>query len=259
MKYNLLFLLSLVFLACKPTEKSDVTKQDPEPEYPEIINKVFDAHGGLQSWNEKSALTYHVTRGERKEIQTIDLKSRKVLINGDGYDIGFNGQHAWMSPDKSNWPDARPRFYHNLIFYFHSLVFLISDPGINYNDMGIIEVDGESFHKISITYQSDVGDSPEDEYVLYINPENYRLEYILYTVTYFTGQKSKSYNALKYTSWKDVDGLLVPDEFKGFKADGDQLTDERYTASFTDIHFSFQSPDHQIFEIPELAVVDTLK
>ena len=259
MKYHLIFISLFFIVGCRPSDPVSEDFSTPQIEYPTIIEKMFHAHGGLDVWNEKSGLTYHISRGERKEIHTIDLKSRKVLINGDGYDIGFNGQQAWISPDKSNWPDARPRFYHNLIFYFHSLVFLVADPGIIFEEKGPIEMDGVDMVKVSVTYQNNVGDSPEDEYVLYINASTYQLEYIQYTVTYFTKEQSKQYSGLRYTKWTKVDGLLIPEEFKGYKVDGDQLTEERYTASFTDIHFSLQNPESQIFEIPEISIIDTLK
>ncbi|NNF33646.1 MAG: hypothetical protein HKN68_06035 [Saprospiraceae bacterium] len=259
MKYYTIFLLIILTVSCRAPEKDFHEKKDEGVTYPEPIQKMLDAHGGLDAWKTKSTLSYHVTRGERKEIHTIDLKNRNALINGDGYDIGFNGDQAWMSPDKSAWPDARPRFYHNLIFYFHSLVFLVADSGINISNKGMQEVDGQALIEVSITYQNHVGDSPEDEYVLFINPETYRLEHILYTVTYFTGERRKDYNGLKYTSWKEVDGLLVPDEFVGYTVEGGILAKERYVATFSDIHFSDESPEPSIFDIPEISVIDSLK
>ena len=255
--YTILF--PLLILSCRPSapEIQEVTQD--EIEYPESIQKMFDAHGGLEKWNAMSSLSYHVTRGDRKEIHTIDLNNRNVLINGDGYDIGFNGQQAWISPDKTGWPDARPRFYHNLLFYFHSLVFLAADPGINFQKRGIQEVNGRSMIEVSITYNTGIGDSPEDEYILFIDPDTYQLYQILYTVTYFTGEKRKDYSGLRYTSWKEVDGLLIPEEFKGYKVNEKNLTEERYVASFRDMIFSTEAPDQSIFEIPDIAVIDTLQ
>lgn len=259
MKNLTILLIIILATSCHSPEKDFYEKKDIEIIYPESIRKMFDAHGGLDLWRSKETLSYHVTRGQRKEIQTIDLRNRKVLIKGDGYDLGFNGEHAWMSPDKSAWPDARPRFYHNLIFYFHSLVFLVADPGINFSDKGVQEIDGQALIEVSITYQDQVGDSPEDEYVLFINPETYQLEHILYTVTYFTGERRKDYHGLKYTSWKEVDGLLVPDEFTGYTVKGGLLDTKRYVASFSDIHFSEESLDQSFYDIPEISVIDTLK
>ncbi len=259
MRYIYLFLTLIWLFSCKPSEPEFQEVAGDEIVYPESIQKMFMTHGGLDTWNTMASLSYHVTRGERKEIHTIDLNNRKVLINGDGYDIGFNGIQAWISPDKSAWPDARPRFYHNLIFYFHSLVFLVADPGINFNDKGVQEIDGKALIEVSVTYKEKVGDSPEDEYILFIDADTYRLEHILYTVTYFTGEKRKDYNGLKFTSWKEVDGLLIPEEFKGYKAEGGMLTEERYVASFSDMQFSTEGPDQSIFEVPEISVIDTLQ
>ena len=259
MKHIYFLLLSILIISCRPSEPEFQEVSGEEIIYPESIAKMFEAHGSLDQWNAMHALSYHVTRGERKEIHTVDLKNRKVLINGDGYDIGFDGQEAWISPDKSSWPDARPRFYHNLIFYFHSLVFLVGDSGINFSDKGIQEVDGEAMIEVSVTYKDGVGDSPEDEYILFIDPDTYNLKQIKYTVTYFTKEKRKEYNGLKYTSWKEVDGLLLPQEFKGYKVEAGVLTEERYTASFTDINFSMEAPDQSLFEVPEISVIDTFK
>jgi hypothetical protein len=233
--------------------------EEPPRKYPAELVKMWDAHGGLDTWKKMSLLTYHFASGEKKEIHFIDLNNRKVLINGDGYDIGFDGENAWISPDKSNYPNARPRFVHNLYFYFHSLVFLVADPGTNYNVKGLKKIDEKDFLEISITYGENVGDSPEDEYILLLNPDTHKLEQILYTVTYYSKEKSKKYSGLKYTAWKDVNGLLLPTEMKGYTYEEGKFGKERYTAKFSDLTLLAEAPDQEIFEVPDIAVIDTLQ
>ena len=114
------------------------------------------------------------------------------------------------------------------------------------------------YHVIRISYQKGIGDSPDDEYLLYIHPETYRLHHILYTVTYFSGEESNTYHALVYDKWVKIEELLLPKSFTGYEYTEGGLGKKRYNVSFSSFSLSHEIPDPEIFEIPSIAEIDSL-
>lgn len=229
--------------------------------YPEILQKALSAHGGLETWRKYSKLEYTLSWPDKEgtEKQIINLNNRKVLINRDTVKVGFNGEVVWVSPDLGSFGGNSARFYHNLYFYFFGIPYLLSDPGIIYEDLGEKTVDDKTYYALKVSYESGVGDSPEDLYIAHFNTETYQLELLLYTVTYFSGEKHTNYNALYYPDWVKVDGLMVPTTLKGYKYEEGQIGELRYEVAFSNINFSQESPAEEIFEMPKVAEIDSLK
>ena len=54
------------------------------------------------------------------------------------------------------------------MFYFYAMPFILADDGIIYEDVAALKFEGKSYPGIKISYESGVGESPEDEYILYL-------------------------------------------------------------------------------------------
>lgn len=271
---NLCIVLGLASLfwvsACGPKAKD--TNQQPEAntqptpktrDYPATMAKALEAHGGIARWESFGTLEYDLKNSMLDtfgiEHQLIDLWSRKVLLTTGHYKIGYDGQEVWITPNlEANGPMS-PRFYHNLIFYFFGIPFLLADPGINYEDLGLVTVAGKPYEAVKVTYKPNVGDSDKDIYVAHFNPETHQLELLLYTVTYFSGEKHENYNALVYDQWQTIDGLVVPQSMKGYKYESDTLGELRYAVEFTNVGFKAAQPDAAVFAMPQGAAIDPLK
>ncbi|MBL6445597.1 hypothetical protein JMN32_04710 [Fulvivirga sp. 29W222] len=204
---NLLLILLITSMACtrhSPKEASISVTEKDSVAYPVLLQKALKAHGGQKHWETFNTLKYEVktTLGtEKTETQLIDLKSRKVLITGSGYTLGMDGANVWVAPDKEAFGEMPPRFYHNLVFYFFAIPFVLSDPGIQYEDLGERSIEGQNYRALKISFNEGIGDADGDLYIAHFNPETYQLELLLYTVTYFSGKKDENYNALRYTKW----------------------------------------------------------
>jgi len=266
-KLSTLFVIVFLIIGCQSqpieenTETTTTENETPTTQYPALLQKALDAHGGLDKWNSFKSLKYDLgtTLGEEKtENQLIDLKSRKVLITGDNFKLGFDGEQVWVTPNKEAFGKMSARFYHNLIFYFFSIPYVLADPGIQYEDLGIVTLDSTSYRALKISYNEGVGDADDDFYVAHFNPETYKMEWLLYTVTYFSGEKHENYNALKY-EWQDVNGLLLPARYTGFKYADGVIGDKRYESNFSNVTLSQDEPDQTLFEMPEGAEIDSLK
>ena len=168
----LILTLFIVAVSCKnkttPTvdyseEKLDVTTSI----YPENITKVFDAHGGLDTWNTMKSLEFTMKKPDGDEITTTDLKNRSSLIEMPNHMVGFDGETVWLKNKDTVQYKGNPKFYNNLMFYFYAMPFILADDGINYEDVDPLVFEDKIYPGIKISYESGVGESPEDEYILY--------------------------------------------------------------------------------------------
>ena len=235
--------------------------EKPSKDLPELLEKALVAHGGLDTWNQCSTLEYRLSStlgGNKIETQLINLRNRKVRISGEGYVLGMDGNNVWVSPNKEAFGSMSARFYHNLIFYFFSIPFVLADDGINYEDLGTVTVMDTEYRALKVSYNEGVGDADDDFYIAHFNPETFRLELLLYTVTYYSGEKHENYNALKYTQWQEVNGVYVPATFEGYKYEDGIIGDLRYKTDFDQVTLKEEAPEDSIFELPSEAEIDTL-
>ncbi|MEO1053392.1 MAG: hypothetical protein AAFX87_22350 [Bacteroidota bacterium] len=233
--------------------------EEKKPEYPELLQKVFEAHGGLETWQAQGTLEYDLYKNEELtggEHQLIDLTNRKVLLSAEAYKIGFDGEEVWVSPNKAAFGSS-PRFYHNLFFYFFAIPFVFGDEGINYEVIGETTVAGKTYNAIKVSFNAGVGDAPDDYYIGHFNVDTNQLELLLYTVTYRSREKTENYNALVY-EWQEANGLIIPKSITGYKYSEGELGDQRYKGIFENVTFKTEQPDQSVFAIPAESEIDTL-
>lgn len=260
MRKTTLILLLIGFFACKETPKTEV-KMEIETEtvqeqmsryYPEALNAVFNAHGGLDTWKEQKTLVYDISKADDSETHTIDLINRKDKITTPNVIIGFDGQKVWLL-DGENKYKGDPIFYHNLMFYFYAMPFVLADEGINYGETENIEFEGISYPGIRISYDSGVGTSPKDEYYLHYNPETFQMEWLGYTVTYRSGEKSDNVKWIRYDDWKDVKGVKLPKSITWHAYEIQQIKEASKTVNFENIALSRERKQKDFYEKPENA------
>ena len=254
--FSLLF--AIVFIAsCAPTPEptTDTTAAiegaKPTHTIPPFYQKVLDAHGGIDQWRAQKSLSF-----KKGDSHLIDLSNRNEIIKKEGaYTLGFDGNEMWISPNRDSFPGKEPRFYHNLHFYFFALPFVLADPGVNLEEMGIKKVNGKNYNVIKATFGDGVGDAPEDQYILYTDPESHRIELTNYSVTYFDKGNATKYNAMTYT-WQEVEGLVVPSSYAGYKWENESLGEKRYEATFETVGFSKEVLPPSTFKAPEGAWIE---
>ena len=207
MNKSIFFILAgILFFSCKNQPSTDKTKTAESTvnvqNIPANLQKVFEAHGSIDSWNEMQSLTYEIVRDNGNEKQIIDLKTRNERIEASTYKTGYDGKSYWLEADTSY--KGNPKFYHNLMFYFYAMPFVLADEGIIYSETEDLVFEGQNYPGIRISYKTGVGESPEDEYFIHYNPETYQMEWLGYTVTFFTGEKSKKVKWIRYNDWADI-------------------------------------------------------
>ena len=259
MKKIILLALAVSIFACKnkTTPTIDYSEENLDVStsiYPENISKVFKAHGGIDNWGKMKSLAFEMKIPEGKELTITDLKSRKSLIETEKFKIGFDGKNVWLKQDSLVYK-GNPKFYYNLMFYFYAMPFILADDGIIYEDVASLEFDGKTYPGIKISYEAGVGESPEDEYILYYDSATNKMAWLGYAVTYFSKEKSKEFHFIKYSNWQNVEGLILPETLTWYDYENNLPTTKRNDLQFTNIKISKEKPEANIFEAPEGAEV----
>ena len=261
MKKITLFALVTLLFSCK----TDKNKQDAIPEavpvsssdsitdYPEVLTNVFDAHGGLTAWNSFKTLRFTMLKGATSETHTTALKSRKEAITASDVQMGFDGEKVWLLDEKGRYKGDAV-FYHNLMFYFYAMPFVLADGGINYEEIPALEYEGKSYPGIRMSYNDGVGNSPKDEYFLHYDPETFQMQWLGYTVTYRSGEKSENVKWIRYDDWMDVSGVILPKSITWYTSEDKLITAPRNTVLFEDVSLTIVEKPARFYDKPETGV-----
>ena len=249
---TLLFALSVVLFSCNspqpPAEPTvDLTN------YPEDLQSIFAHHGGLGTWQKMKAMSFEIVKDGGNERQLIDLKDRREKIEASNFKTGYDGKEFWLEADTSY--KGNPVFYHNLMFYFYAMPFVLADDGIIYSEAEPLLFEEKNYPGIKVAYDAGVGVSPEDEYFIHYDPANYEMAWLGYTVTYFSGEKSQDIRWIRYNDWKKFNGLLLPNSLSWYKYENGLPTELRNVREFVEVTVSEEVFADEVFAKPEGAKV----
>jgi hypothetical protein len=254
---------TFLLVACNTTEKKDKTPETTAEtteaaakKYPEDLQKVFDAHGGIDKWDAAQSLIYEMVKPNAVEKHITDLKSRKTRLQGKDFTIGYDGRDVWLSQKDSTAFGGNARFYHNLYFYFYAMPFVLGDDGITYTKAKDLEFNGKTYPGIKISYGKNVGDSPEDNYFIYYNSESFQMEWLGYTVTYFNGKPSNKISYIRYGDWQKVDDVILPKVITWYTTnDQGALEKPRNEVAFQNVLLTKDTMDERMYARPKDAEI----
>lgn len=241
--------LSAIY-ACK-TEQQNTSPQskvasDTSIDYPRELTKVFDQHGGMDLWNSFRTLSYEIVKDGDNEKQTIDLLSRHEVIEASTFRSGYNGKEYWVEADTTY--KGNPKFYTNLNFYFFAMPFVLADQGISYTPTEPLVFEGTEYPGYQITYGDGIGISPQDQYFIHYDPKTFKMAWLGYTVTYFSGEPSAKISWIHYNQWENFKGVQLPTELTWYNVEEGQITTPRKTRNFTAVKLSKEISDPSIFD-----------
>lgn len=257
---NSIIALALLFIVSACKEKTETVKTEDYKTktldvttsiYPENVTKVFNAHGSIEQWNEFKNLEFTIAKETGDEKTITDLKTRRSFIETNTFALGFDGEKVWLDKKGQNEYNGNPNFYYNLMFYFYAMPFVLGDDGITYSNTNALTVDGIKYPGIKISYDAEIGSSPEDEYILYYNPETFKMEWLAYTVTYFSKEKSKKWSFIKYSNWQTVSGLQLPETLTWYNTEDSLPTEPRNSVQFKAVTLSKNMAADSVFAKPE--------
>jgi hypothetical protein len=233
------------------------------------LERSLDAHGGLARWRSFASVEYDLTwenaKGARKDHQLFNLRTRDGLITSAAYTLGSAKGEVWITPGLDALGGTPPRFYMWTPFYFFGMPFVFADPGAAQETLGRKSFQGREYDTTRITFKAGTGDSPEDYYVAYVDPDSGQLRLVEYVVTFPSIRKNKPLeqlepHAILFEEWQQADGLLVPKaasfyNWKNGNIEGEPLG----KLTFSSVQFSVNTPDNAKFAKPAGAVVAPLR
>jgi len=118
-------------------------------------------------------------------------------------------------------------------------------------------IDSVEYDAVKISFDTGVGESPGDFYIAHFDTETHRLRFLLYTVTYFSGESNENYYGRMYDEWQEVGGLLLAAKTQSYSWDPEkrQLNEAGGVTTYSNIEFETQPPDDSMFAPPRGAVI----
>jgi hypothetical protein len=230
-------------------------------EVPSIVLDMIDAHGGMAPWRSAGTVSFEdefSAPGGQSTVSRVmvDQRTRRAYIDfpGTNMSIAWDGGKAWGV----NWTSPTPpRFLALLNFYFINLPWLTMDPGVKLasEGTGTMGADSTEYAIVMMTFSPGTGDTPDDYYRLYIDPETKRLKACAYVVTYRAllppGMESTPEHLLVYDAFETVNGLAVPTAYTIYE-------NGAVYANCAIRNWTFGAPfDEARMAMPDSAVVDT--
>lgn len=190
---SIFFLLAVVFgvSACGPNQESEVSETPDAAR--ELVMESIEAHGGKDAWYGNGQLQfrwkYHMTdKGPEAvvdTVQTVDPSTMAVVHEVVGKDLrfGMNGGEVWIRPEGAEFTPP-PRFWALTPFYFVGIPFVFNDANAHFELLPeTMEFEGVDYTQVKVTYDAAAGDSPDDYYVLLIDPGSKLVRGTYYIVT----------------------------------------------------------------------------
>ena len=209
-----LFGILLLFVWSCENKASSSQKKILTHKGQEVIDQAIIAHG--QNLFENATLSfsfrdkqYSARRSDTSYAYTRSFKDgsaliEDMLINSTHFSRKKNGVSIEVSKE---WADKYSRSI-NSVLYFFQLPYLLNDLAVKKTDQGIKQIKGESYHQIKVSFQiENGGDDFEDEYLYWINVNNYEIDYLAYN--YITDGGGVRFRSA--INKRRVDGLLVQD------------------------------------------------
>lgn len=236
-------LLALVMVIVFTSCQEDNTQKAALPDYPEALENILTKHGGIEHWKEMKALTFEFVKEEGNEKHQTDLQNRRDRVEGANFALGNDGTNIWA--DTSYKGNAA--FYHNLLFYFYAMPFVLADEGIIYTEADTLHFEGKSYPGIHIAFQDGVGQVSTDEYILHYDAETYQMAFLGYTVTFKTQEKSDKFGWIHYNEWQSVDGFALPKSLTWCKMEDGKLVETKKVREFTNVIVGKEALPDEVF------------
>lgn len=267
MKQFLLILSVLTIFGCNQNQKKDspenerITETDGRSGNEAVSPAVafaqnIEAAHNKQAWEAKKAVSFDINLsygGHQRLAAKITSLTNSTGVRVDKKDSSkliYNGKDVFLSPANAN--DKGARFDMFTWNYFFSLPFKLTDPGTNWELLDSLQVDETPYTAGKLSFGENVGDAPDDWYVIYQQPETGLLHAAAYIVTFGKAKDKAEENphAIVYHDYKKVDEIPVATKWTFHNWDNENGIGEQLgEATISNIKF-FDAKD-EFFAKPE--------
>lgn len=264
MKKLILLFLVLSIFSCKNTNSEEKISVEPNngigdgatpPQPLSFSENIEEAHNKAAfRMNEAVSFDIDLQFGGKQRLKgkvSMTTNSSRVRVDkADGSSIIYDGEHIAMTPESASAEGARFDIF--TWQYFFALPFKLTDPGTVWEEGAMKTLDSVQYQTAKLSFKINVGDSPDDWYVIYQDPETKFLKAAAYIVTFNVEKKEAEQNphAIVYSDFEAVDQVSVArtwsfhnwNESEGF---GEKLGE----AKISNLQFFTPEADH--FKIPK--------
>ncbi|WP_121666612.1 DUF6503 family protein [Mesonia aquimarina] len=215
--YFIFFSFSIFLSACQNEPKK--IKSDKEAvAFAEKIEKTHEK----KSFAKKQAVSFHIDLnfgGEERLNATITqlTNSGKIKIKkDDGTTIIFDGKEVYLYPEVTNYSGARFDIF--TWSYFFMMPHKLTDPGTVWKNKKERELNEKKYNSAKLSFQQNIGDAPDDWYVVYADKNTNLLKAAAYIVTFGKDieKAEKNPHAIVYENYITVDGIPFSNYWKFF-------------------------------------------
>ncbi|WP_106792290.1 DUF6503 family protein [Aquimarina sp. Aq78] len=176
----------------------------------------------------------------------IDKKDESKLI--------YTGEKVFLCPEDAS--DKGARFDIFTWTYFFGMPYKLNDPGSKLELENMRALNEVEYQTAKLTFEKNIGDSPDDWYIIYTDPKDHTLQATVYIVTF--GSKGDITKAegdphiIQYQDFKTVEGIPFATKWKFYGWTEEKgITNKLGEATITDI--TFLEDEGSIFETPDNA------
>ncbi len=223
MKKTCLLIAFLTIIGCKQNNTDERIPVEPNngigngatpPPVLSFSENIEEAHNKVAFMSRK-AVSFDIilkfggkVRLDAKVSMTTN-STRVRLDKADGTTIVYNGNQVYITPDNSKMDGARFDIF--TWQYFFAMPFKLTDPGTVWGDQELRKLDGKHYETSKLSFESNIGDSPDDWYLVYKDAETNRLKAAAYIVTFNTelNKAEKNPHAIVYSDYINVENIAL--------------------------------------------------
>jgi hypothetical protein len=212
--------------------RADARRRLADSEGGRLVWAAIEAHGGLGPWLSAGTIAFDfdyrpVGKPERRmhtrsEVDLWRARARQVEL-GEGADaeLGWDGRHAWILPRADAFPSPA-RFWATTPYYFVGIPWVLADPGTRFERLPDLPLDGRATRVVKVGFEPGTGDSPDDYYVLHLDPDTGAVLALRYVVAYpgfFPAGAHSPEKLMRYSERRRIGGLDLAHRYDTFAWD----------------------------------------
>ncbi|APU69196.1 DUF6503 family protein [Christiangramia flava] len=258
MKISFYAFVLLFFISCKDQDQKSSEKAPENRNIAPVLSvpeNIEEAHNKV-AFMEQEAIAFDIDlsfNGNSRLNATISMlanSSRIKLEKKDGTVLIFDGEKVFQQ--SGDLIDTGARFDIFTWPYFFALPFKLTDPGTMWEEKPDRDMEGQNYHTARLTFQSQIGDSPDDWYLIYQDPETLRLKAAAYIVTFNRAaeEAEKSPHIIVYENYKMIKQVPFPQKwhFHNWSAENG-LGEKLGEATISNVHFFM--PEKDFFSVSQ--------
>lgn len=218
--------------------------------------QAIEAHGGLARWYSNGPLAFQFNyqpldnstpRNTYEVASYWSAQTRHRLVRDTTVQYGWDGQQAWAVPTDTLIP-YDVRFWSLTPYYFVGIPFVLADEGINLTLMEPDTLEGKPYDLLKVTFETGVGDAPDDYYVIYVAQDNNQVDAIRYIVSYpgyFPDGGHAPEKLMTYEGAQTLEGIMLPERYRTFWWKDEQVGEHITNITLSEVAFrSDVTPDY---------------